>query len=107
MKNRIHICLILLLLGLVQSYNLDLECFLADTSGCLQVCQTATEDVCAEPSVGSAPPIALPQRNFEFEQFVYEIDCPKGDYSQTVSLSSSGPIKLPVGLRAPPSCLFV
>lgn len=102
MGNRVHIFLVLLLLGMVQSYNLDLECFLADSQGCLQVCVDATEDICSEPSVGSASPVGLPPRGFTLEVFLTLSEHADSDFLERTYLSSSGSGSPPVGLRAPP-----
>ena len=104
MKPRLNIWFVFMLLGLLMSYNLDLECIAAGDGACQQICQEAVEDVCAEPSFGSAAVVALPSRPFRFQAFLVEAPF----FARTVFQEPppSGPgLLLPLGLRAPPHFL--
>lgn len=83
------------------SYNLDLECFLAGDGTCQQVCQESAKDICAEPSFGSGPPVAIVPRTFYFQIFTRLDTSPVGVLAQYLLPSTPG-LSLPVGLRAPP-----
>lgn len=103
MRNRLNICLLFALLGLVLSYNLDLECLLAtQDNACEVACQESIEDTCADPSLGSAPPAVLPSRPFSLPAFLAE-----QMELQPVDSGWDSPRDpaafLPLGLRAPPS----
>jgi hypothetical protein len=101
MKLRLNIWFVFILLGLLLSYNLDLECLSAGNGACQQVCQEAAEDVCAEPSFGSAPLAALPSRPFHFETFLVQAPGLPATIFQEPKPSGPGS-PLPLGLRAPP-----
>ena len=102
---RRHISLVLVLLGLFVSYNLDLECVLNNDSHCAVVsCHDVTaDDVCAEPSFSSPPVVAIVIRDFQLEPRATEQTT---DYSAILSSHSSTVddprLKIPIGLRAPP-----
>jgi len=84
------------------SYNLDLECISAGDGACQQVCQEAVEDVCAEPSFGSATMVALPSRPFHFQAFLVQAAVlPYTTFQEPIMPSGPG-LLLPLGLRAPP-----
>lgn len=90
------------MITLLVSYNLDLECLLADDGACRQVCQEASEDICAEPSFGSSPAVAILPRPFVF-QFFTGVECTLAQAVSQNPLPSAPGLSLPVGLRAPPS----
>jgi len=88
------------LLGLLLSYNLDLECFLEGDS-CPIVCQEAAEDLCLEPSF-SGPPPTLPVRYFSLQVDSKEIELEFVLPDFEWALPRSQMAFTPVGLRAPP-----
>ena len=100
MTLRLNIWFVFLLLGLLLSYNLDLECLLDDQGVCRQVCQESVEDICAEPSFGSPPVVALPTRTFVFQSIVVEAT----SWSHHISRDPlpSRPPSCSSRLRAPP-----
>lgn len=93
-----------LLLGLLLSYNLDLECFLDRGTSCQQLCESVADDICAEPSYWSSHQIALPSRPFEYQAYLTE---------RVVWLAPAASDPRPTGprltaslrLRAPPKTL--
>lgn len=99
---RLHSFLLLLLLGVLFSYNLDLECFLAPTDTvCQAACLESGEDNCSDPLIGSSPGSALPTSEFQLSfSAVQPTDCALSFPPIAPPLESS--VHLPVGLRAPP-----
>ena len=83
------------------SYNLDLECLLASDGVCQPVCQESVEDICAEPSFGSTPAVAILPRPFVFQAFS-GLECTLTGVASQDPLPSVPGLSLPVGLRAPP-----
>ena len=98
---RLNISFLLVLLALFVSYNLDLECVLADHGVCQQVCQESAEDICAEPSFGSPAIVALGSRVFVFQWFALET-CTRVIITYQEPLPSGPGLLSSVGLRAPP-----
>ena len=91
------------LLGVLLSYNLDLECFLEGESGCQLLCQEATEDLCLEPALSAGPPPTLPVRYFVLQVYPTEVDPEFTFLDYEWALPRSQMASLPVGLRAPPA----
>lgn len=100
-KVRLNISFLLVLLALFVSYNLDLECLLADPGVCQQVCQESADDICAEPSFGSPVTVALGSRAFVFQWFALETCTHSITVYQEPRPSGPGLLSS-VGLRAPP-----
>lgn len=96
--------MMLALLAACFAYHFDMECFLAQDQACLQLCQDAAEDSCAEPLLGSGPALALPIRLFYFESFLLQVECSTPPVISLTACSVSEILR-PVGLRAPPSIL--
>lgn len=98
---RLNISFLLVLLALFVSYNLDLECVLADHGVCQQVCQESAEDICAEPSFGSPAIVALGSRVFVLQWLALETRTQAIVVYQEPRPSGPGLLSS-VGLRAPP-----
>ncbi len=106
-KIRLHMLWVMLLLGTLLSYNLDLECVLADHgTGCQTVCQESAEDSCADPVMGSPPVIALPTRPFVYQAFLAEIFLYTAEPVEAHPYTDQTWFRS-VGLRAPPLSLLV
>lgn len=100
MKIRLNIGLTLVLLGLLLSYKLDVECILGGRQ-CRQMCQQSATDMCADPSYGSHYEVALPVRPSVLQPYIVE----RPEWLPPVSseLPPSGPgITILTRLRAPP-----
>ena len=106
-KIRLHVLWVMLLLGTLLSYNLDLEGVLADHgTGCRTVCQESAEDSCADPVMGSPPIIALPTRPFVYQAFLAEIFLYTAEPVEAHPYTDQTWFRS-VGLRAPPLSLLV
>ena len=101
-KTSRNILFVWVILSVMLSYSLDFECFLECENFTQSLCQVATDDLCAEPTIGSgAPPMVLPSL------FSYQVDLVEIDSCVEFSVVKYPPPKslaviLPVGLRAPP-----
>ena len=101
---RFNIYFCFVLLGLLVSYNLDFECLFdpGENGVCQQVCEDSTNDICAEPSFGSPPAVALPPRPYTFQEFI-EQECVRPTLTEQESIRPPRPnLVSSVGLRAPP-----
>lgn len=98
------VSLVLILIGLFVSYNLDLECVLASDTHCqMTSCHvTATEDICAEPSFSSPPVVAILARDFQLEPRVFVQISDNATYANDTRILLEPRLKIPIGLRAPP-----
>lgn len=98
------VSLVLILIGLFVSYNLDLECVLTSDIHCqMSSCHDAgTEDICAEPSLSSPPVVAILVRNFQFEPRVLIQEVHSAAYASEAAIFYEPRLKIPLGLRAPP-----
>jgi len=100
-KFRLNMYLTMLLLGLLMSYNLDVECMFVDGTACQQICQEAAADVCADPSYGSHYVVAIPVRPSVFEAYLIESPIWLSPVLREPPPSGPG-IDFPTRLRAPP-----
>ena len=98
------VSLVLILIGLFVSYNLDLECVLASDIHCqMTSCHDAdTDDICAEPSLSSPPVVAILVRDFQLEPrvLIQKVRC--AAYASETEIFYEPRLKIPIGLRAPP-----
>ena len=101
MRVNLEIYFVWALLTVLLSYNLDLECFLETEGACQSVCQTAGDDLCKEPSIGSSPPALLPP-SLIFRIVPVEAVSEVTYRHVDLDLPRSQALKGTVGLRAPP-----
>ena len=101
-KARKKISLALVLIALFVSYNLDLECFLANDSGCIVSCQDGGEDLCSEPSFSSPPGVAVLVRQFQIEPLTTSSLTKDSWQDERDHVVIEPRLKIPIGLRAPP-----
>jgi hypothetical protein len=101
----LKLCCVLSLLGVLLSYNLDIDCILSGTPDCCYSSHQSVDDNCAEPLLGSNHIALLAISVFVFEVFLLEQEeLNSAPHYEDIPPATSD--RRPVGLRAPPAFIL-